>query len=171
MLAVGDADRPRASTDMGITRLLDLSNLVSSCQPGEAPGTLPTSLDCGGKFDSCGMVRTTGLVYGPNQDVVIKGRAVPDCTCHILHSLSDFLFLDPPFATLVPIFLFFFLNSSVLPNKQSTPSYFFPCQSWFCYSNLIFLIPLSRESWPSVVLQIRLLKYCWHCKFCLPEDA
>lgn len=58
---------------------------------------------------------------------MIKGRAVPDSTCHILHSLSDFLFLDPPFATLVPIFLFsFFLNSSVLPNKLSTPSYFFP---------------------------------------------
>lgn len=129
------------------------------------------------------MVRTTGLVYGANQDLLIKNKAVPYSTGCILHVIIIFLFLDLPFWH--PFFSFFFFLfslslslSSLLPNKKCSPNNFFPFSIGLLHlcSNLFFLLPLLTESWLSVVLQIwlpyilfNIASSASHCRFCLPE--
>lgn len=144
-------------TDMGVTRLLDLSRQESYCQPGKAPRHPSCLLDCGSKFDTCGEVRTTGLFHSSDEDVVIKGRTVPDSPGLILLSLSVFFFLTL-LAILVSLSIFMCsFKSQSLPRSPIHPDYFFTIGPHV----------LSRESQPSMVLQIQFLKECWCCRFYL----
>lgn len=61
------------------------------------------------------MVRTTGLVYGANQDLLIKNKAVPYSTGCILHVIIIFLFLDLPFWHPFLSFFFYSLSLSLSP--------------------------------------------------------
>lgn len=91
----------------------------------------------------CSMVRTTCLLYGPDQVVVIKGRDAqqvlldsPDHDLHtsLPHSLS--------------------LRCSLLPQKQPAPVFSLTPVLLHLLPHLTSRIPLPRQFWPSVVLLI-----------------